>query len=64
MGNVPVTKQTVVYIDEGLRVMQDKAGELYIYARLVHVLGSRIVYRCVDTAFSRCCAPVAMHYPA
>ncbi|CAN0194932.1 unnamed protein product [Ectocarpus sp. 6 AP-2014] len=33
MGNVPVTKQTVVYIDDTLRVMEDKAGELYIYAR-------------------------------
>lgn len=33
MGNVPVTKQTVVYIDDSLRVMEDKAGELYIYAR-------------------------------
>lgn len=33
MGNVPVTKQTVVYIDDNLRVMEDKAGELYIYAR-------------------------------
>lgn len=33
MGDVPLTKQTVVYIDDGLRVMEDKAGELYIYAR-------------------------------
>ncbi|CAM9457603.1 unnamed protein product [Ectocarpus fasciculatus] len=33
MGNVPMTKQTVVYIDDTLRVMEDKAGELYIYAR-------------------------------
>ncbi|CAM9789969.1 unnamed protein product, partial [Pylaiella littoralis] len=33
MGNVPVTKQTVVFMDDSLRVMEDKAGELYIYAR-------------------------------
>ncbi|CAM9907824.1 unnamed protein product [Hapterophycus canaliculatus] len=33
VGSVPVTKQTVVYIDDSLRVMEDKAGELYIYAR-------------------------------
>ena len=33
MGDVPVTKQTVVYIDDTLRVMEDKAGELYIYTR-------------------------------
>lgn len=33
MGNVPTTKQTVVYIDDSLRVMEDKAGELYIYTR-------------------------------
>lgn len=33
MGNVPMTKQTVVYIDGNLRVMEDNAGELYIYAR-------------------------------
>ncbi|CAM9109116.1 unnamed protein product [Sphacelaria rigidula] len=33
LGNVPVTKQTVVYIDDGMRVMQDKAGQLFIYTR-------------------------------
>lgn len=33
MGNVPVTKQTVAYVDGGMRVMRDKAGELYIYVR-------------------------------
>lgn len=33
MGDAPVTKQTVVYIDDSLRVMEDKAGELYIYMR-------------------------------
>lgn len=33
MGDVPITKQTVVYIDDTLRVMEDKAGELYIYTR-------------------------------
>lgn len=33
VGRVPVTKQTTVYIDDTLRVMEDKAGELYIYAR-------------------------------
>eukprot|EP00904_Undaria_pinnatifida_P004383 jgi/Undpi1/13946/HiC_scaffold_9.g03597.m1 len=33
MGNVPVTKQTVAYVDGGMRVMRDKAGELFIYVR-------------------------------
>lgn len=33
MGKVPVTKQTVAYVDGGMRVMRDKAGELYIYVR-------------------------------
>lgn len=33
MGNVPVTKQTVMYIDDDLRVMQDANDELFIYAR-------------------------------
>ncbi|CAN0024573.1 unnamed protein product [Ascophyllum nodosum] len=33
LGSVPVTKQTVVYIDDDLRVMRDEAGELFIYSR-------------------------------
>lgn len=37
LGDVPVTNQTVVYIDDGLRVMRDKAGELFIYSRPLHI---------------------------
>lgn len=33
IGKVPVTSQTVVYIDDALRVMKDGAGELFVYAR-------------------------------